>query len=109
MRRSYSGQYFRLSRGEPEFDSPSSRQGPIAQLDRAADYESVRSGFESSWDRHFRVKLVWKSPGLGSRRPEVGTPHPDQFDPRSSNGKSPDFESVKWGFESLAGNHCQFF
>jgi hypothetical protein len=26
---------------------------PIAQLDRASDYESVGRGFESSWARHF--------------------------------------------------------
>ncbi len=26
---------------------------PIAQLDRASDYESAGRGFESSWARHF--------------------------------------------------------
>ncbi len=44
------------------FDPRRSPHGPIAQLDRVPDYESGRSGFESSWDRHYRVKLVLEEP-----------------------------------------------
>jgi hypothetical protein len=31
---------------------------PIAQLDRATDYESVGQRFESSWARHCRIFTV---------------------------------------------------
>ncbi len=34
--------------------------GPIAQLDRASDFESEGWAFESLWDRHFNICLQGK-------------------------------------------------
>ena len=36
----------------------SSLNGPIAQLDRASDFESEGWAFESLWDRQFNVYLM---------------------------------------------------
>jgi hypothetical protein len=58
---SSSGQETGFSTREQEFNSPKQRHGPIAQLDRAVDYESTGPAFESSWDRqlyYFRENSI---------------------------------------------------
>jgi hypothetical protein len=53
MLHSSRGQDTGFSTRKRGFDSPMQHHyGPVAQLENAPDYESGRSGFESSRDRH---------------------------------------------------------
>jgi hypothetical protein len=40
------------------FDDPQLKNAPIAQLDRASDYESAGRPFESGWARHFYIIIL---------------------------------------------------
>lgn len=67
---------------------PTAIYGPIAQLDRAPDYESGGSGFESSWDRHhLRVAQSGRVRASDARGRRIEACHADQIEGLSSIGR----------------------
>jgi hypothetical protein len=78
---------------------------PVAQLDEHLITDQAACRFDSCRDRqnllpvsvtpeyHNRVKLVQKSPALGTRTPVGGTPHPDHSNVRALSDET---ESCQW-------------
>src|SRR5262245_22830101 len=86
-------------RGAGSEPAGGSNHGPIDERTRrwrAKPEDEVRILVGSPISRNARVKLVQKSPALGTRRPRGRTSHPDQL-PLSSSGRTADSNPANGG------------
>src|SRR3954462_9920944 len=88
--------------------------GPIAQLDRVADFYSAGCRFESCWDRHFVAKATTPKPigrtrGPPARELRHGGPPCDHFGARQKQGWPGARSRLKYRKQSTARTQCGGF